>query len=29
MEIFSWHEGLQKWIEIANVRHSLFPVEHH
>jgi len=19
MEVFSWHEGLQKWIEIANV----------
>jgi len=21
MEVFSWHEGLQKWIEIANVSH--------
>lgn len=22
MEVFSWHEGLGKWIEIANVSHS-------
>jgi phenylalanyl-tRNA synthetase alpha chain len=30
MEIFSWHEGLQKWIEIANVRPSLnLLAEHH
>ena len=21
MEVFSWHEGLGKWIEIANVGH--------
>lgn len=23
MEVFSWHEGLGKWIEIANVRSTL------
>jgi hypothetical protein len=26
MEVFSWHEGLGKWIEIANVRDLLAPI---
>lgn len=25
MEVFSWHEGLGKWIEIANVSPPLLP----
>jgi hypothetical protein len=26
MEVFSWHEGLGKWIEIANVSAAARPV---